>query len=172
MVNSFNLRPLGRDDIEELDSLLSFLPELYPNGDTWLATREQQILEGNAYAVVAELNGEIVAALLGKDKGDKGFKISTLYVQESYRGQGIGKALLRAALRDNLLIIRERGAYITVPVNENYHSLDSLLVTQGFSLSLSLSLSIKKTDTVLVAMSWSTVPNIQNRVINRSSVHK
>ena len=98
-----NLRPAEPADIE---SLLDLLEALFTIEQDFTPDRERQrrglekLLEARgAYAVVAEYEGEIIGmatiqTLISTAEGGPAGVIEDLVVSESYRGRGIGQAIM------------------------------------------------------------------------------
>ena len=95
------IRPFESSDVSELVRLLSVLPELYPGGDQWLQRRLAACLAGQASCIVVEdyMTHSLCAAAIVTPKSSRCLKLSTFYVAQEYRLQGIGTLLLRTLIR-------------------------------------------------------------------------
>ena len=95
------IRPFKSSDKSELIRLLSVLPELYPGGDQWLQRRLTDSLAGQARCIVVEdyMTRSLCAVAIVTPKSSTSLKLSTFYVAQEYRLQGIGTLLLHALMR-------------------------------------------------------------------------
>lgn len=91
------LRPYSQDDLADVVALLRDLPELYPDGDRWLAGRLADVLDGRARATVAVAGRLPVGITIETPKGEAQVKLSTLLVTPLARGRGVGSLLMSAA---------------------------------------------------------------------------
>lgn len=88
------LRRATLNDAKEIARLES---EIFKSG--WTLENVENMLKGDSYAVVEEVNGEIIAYAsyyIHIDEGD----INNVAVTANYRKQGIGKSLVNALLQD------------------------------------------------------------------------
>lgn len=88
------LRRATLNDAKEIARLES---EIFKSG--WTLENVENMLKGDSYAVVEEVNGEIIgyaSYYIHIDEGD----INNVAVTANYRKQGIGKSLVNALLQD------------------------------------------------------------------------
>jgi GNAT superfamily N-acetyltransferase len=101
VVDSALLCPYTRrfrsSDRPAVTSLLSVLPRLYPGGSEWLQRRLTDSLNGRAECIVVQdINSlEIAGVAIVTPKTAGSLKLSTFYVTEEYRSQGLGSLLLK-----------------------------------------------------------------------------
>jgi GNAT superfamily N-acetyltransferase len=88
-------KSVGRTEIRHIQSLLWFLPSVYPGGDSWLANRLADVIAGKAYCSIGGVGGRLGGVLIETPKGRRHSKISTFYVHPCLRRLGIGSHLLR-----------------------------------------------------------------------------
>ena len=114
-------------DRPQLRRLLAFLPEFYPGATDWLEWRLDK-LENHEFGscVVVSCGQELVAVLIETPTGPRELRLHTFYVDERFRGQGIGTGLLACAQRH-----WPRRTYITVS-DERDEELRPILEQQGF----------------------------------------
>lgn len=129
------LRPYARSDRSQITDLLRFLPLLYPDADTWLQRRLADVEGGIARCTVGTLPGGCapIGLTIETPKSAKSLKLSTVYVREQYRGNGVGAALLRHAHRQ-WIAARLEAVHVTVD-SERRHLLEPLLRSNGFDLT-------------------------------------
>jgi ribosomal protein S18 acetylase RimI-like enzyme len=77
-----------------VSSLLCELPFLYPRGDEWLTRRLMDVCRGRAICHLAVRNGDLLGVAIETPKGSRGWKLSTLLVDERSRRQGVGQKLV------------------------------------------------------------------------------
>lgn len=77
------------------------LPQNYFDSQTLEAAVETwtRILNKPDSIVLVWQEGDAVAGVTGINRGEKEWELASLYVDENHQGRGIGKALLREALR-------------------------------------------------------------------------
>lgn len=124
----FSIRPLKQNDIADIMQLhreLGWNPAFKADGSTLKQRLEALITEENALLLVAELKGKVVGYIHGKMVtyllfAGREMLVSELFVMESVRGRGVGKALLSAieseavtqkCFRISVLNSRERESY-------------------------------------------------------------
>jgi len=119
------LRPSDIADIMQLHRELGWNPAFKADGSTLKQRLESLITEENALLLVAELKGKVVGYIHGKIVtyllfAGREMLVSELFVMESARGQGVGKALLgtieseavsQKCFRISVLNSRERESY-------------------------------------------------------------
>ena len=125
---SITIRPLKPSDIANIMQLhreLGWNPAFKADGSTLKQRLESLITEENALLLVAELKGKVVGYIHGKIVtyllfAGREMLVSELFVMESARGQGVGKALLgtieseavsQKCFRISVLNSRERESY-------------------------------------------------------------
>jgi ribosomal protein S18 acetylase RimI-like enzyme len=134
ITTSARLRSYTTSDLPAVVRMLGpVLARFYPEGDAWLARRLGDVSHGRAGCIVATVGQEIVGAVIVTPKTATKVKISTLYVDPSARGNGIGERLLEQALAE-LSKESPKQIYITVP-HVMTGSLEPTLKTNGFSWS-------------------------------------
>lgn len=125
---TLKIRPLRPDDIGAVMALhreLGWNPAFRADGSTLKQRLESLITEENALLLVAELGGEVVGYIHGKIvtyllfAGREMF-VSELFVMDTARGKGIGRALMHSieteaikqkCFRISVLNMRERESY-------------------------------------------------------------
>jgi len=122
------IRPLKPNDIADIMQLhreLGWNPAFKADGSTLKQRLEALITEESALLLVAELKGKVVGYIHGKTVtyllfAGREMLVSELFVMESVRGHGVGKALLSAieseavtqkCFRISVLNSRERESY-------------------------------------------------------------
>jgi predicted N-acetyltransferase YhbS len=119
------LRPSDIADIMQLHRELGWNPAFKADGSTLKQRLEALITEENALLLVAERKSKVVGYIHGKIVtyllfAGREMLVSELFVMESVRGQGVGKALLSAieaeavsqkCFRISVLNSRERESY-------------------------------------------------------------
>jgi predicted N-acetyltransferase YhbS len=125
---NISIRPLRPSDIANVMQLhreLGWNPAFRADGSTLKQRLEALITEENALLLVAELNGKVVGYIHGEIVtyllfAGREMLVSELFVMESTRGRGVGKALLSAieseavnqkCFRISVLNSRERESY-------------------------------------------------------------
>lgn len=125
---NITIRPLRPSDIANIMQLhreLGWNPAFKADGSTLKQRLESLITEENALLLVAELKGKVVGYIHGKIVtyllfAGREMLVSELFVMESARGQGVGKALLgtieseavsQKCFRISVLNSRERESY-------------------------------------------------------------
>jgi len=125
---SITIRPLRPSDIADIMQLhreLGWNPAFKADGSTLKQRLESLITEENALLLVGELKGKVVGYIHGKIVtyllfAGREMLVSELFVMESARGQGVGKALLgtieseavsQKCFRISVLNSRERESY-------------------------------------------------------------
>jgi ribosomal protein S18 acetylase RimI-like enzyme len=125
---NISIRPLRPSDIANVMQLhreLGWNPAFRADGSTLKQRLEALITEENALLLVAELNGKVVGYIHGEIVtyllfAGREMLVSELFVMESARGRGVGKALLSAieseavnqkCFRISVLNSRERESY-------------------------------------------------------------
>jgi ribosomal protein S18 acetylase RimI-like enzyme len=130
--SSFYLRPYCRADKAQVVHLLRALPQLYPDGRTWLDTRLSDVLDGKARCTLIVTASRVIGVTIETPKGYRDVKLSTICVDPTFRRRGIGLMLMaeshRRWLRDGI----DR-AYITAD-HRVVNSLYPLLARFGFYL--------------------------------------
>jgi len=119
------LRPSDIADIMQLHRELGWNPAFKADGSTLKQRLEALITGESALLLVAELKGKVVGYIHGEIVtyllfAGREMLVSELFVMESVRGQGVGKALLSAieteavsqkCFRISVLNSRERESY-------------------------------------------------------------
>lgn len=88
---------LRRATLNDAKEIARLEREIFESG--WTLENVEDMLKGDSYAVVEDLNGEIIgyaSYYIHIDEGD----INNIAVAEKYRKQGVGKALVTALLQD------------------------------------------------------------------------
>jgi ribosomal protein S18 acetylase RimI-like enzyme len=93
------VRSYRRSDRESLVARLGpVISALYPAGDIWLARRLNDVESGSARCSIVTWSGsELLGAAIETPKEKGRLKLSTLWVDQTWRGCGLGKHLLLAA---------------------------------------------------------------------------
>lgn len=97
-----------------IQSLLGYLPSLYPKADLWIDKTLQHIESRRSSCFIGHSRGEILGVWIESDKGLRSRKISTIFIDERARGRGLGSSLYDAAY----CAWRRQGldhVYVTVP---------------------------------------------------------
>lgn len=118
-------------ETRDVAKLLEPAVTLYPNGMSWLHHRLRQVLDGDAYCIVAVHNDVICAASILTPKGSKIAKLSTIYVDSESRGLKVG-----SRLTDWTLSLSDRLGYQELYVTVAHHiavPVVALLMRKGFS---------------------------------------
>lgn len=115
-------RPVPRDlrpgDLEQVQSLLAVLPELYPDGDVWLHRRLQDALDGRARCTLVEVDSTVAGVAIETPKAFDRLKLSTFLIADEHRNGGVGGSFIRF-LRDRW--VSERVNQVHVTVAESHH---------------------------------------------------
>lgn len=114
-----------------IESLLDFLPVLYPGGDVWLRRRLDDVAAGRAVGLTVVIDGTLAGVSFGILKPSNHFKISTLFVAPEFRHRGVGRALLDAML-NRAIGLDTTEVYITGATSVR-GELAGLLENVGFS---------------------------------------
>ena len=115
--------------LEDMDDVFRLLNELYKNKIQYDKFKEiyiQKLNDVNSYYIVAVVDEKIVGVLISElqvqlHRSKKRGYIIDLIVDENYRNQGIGKALLENAInyaKDSDCEVVDLSSYIT---NDNAH---------------------------------------------------
>lgn len=129
----FRIRSFSYRDRASVFELLSILPTLYPRGAYWLDRRLDDALCGRARCTLAVNNrGQSIGVTIETPKEPYRLKLSTIYVHPTFRGLGIGRALLdncySAWLREEL-----KQVYVTAALHVS-ETLFPTISQFGFSL--------------------------------------
>jgi GNAT superfamily N-acetyltransferase len=124
------IRSYRVSDREEVRSLLTDFPLLYPNNQEWLDRRLWEAVRGTAICRVAEQDGQLVGVTVLTPKAEGKVKLSTIFVGASARRKGIGTKLLDVARRD-WIARRAEMVWVTV-AHERLPSLCPLLSRHQF----------------------------------------
>ena len=81
-------------DRYQVKKLLSGLPALYPNGDTWLERRLGELQDPGPRCTVVQRGPEIVGVAIETPKPRNRLKLSTLFIATGARREGHGSHLL------------------------------------------------------------------------------
>lgn len=93
------VRPYRGSDHASLTAMLSpTLSSLYPNGCEWLQRRLSEVAPYAARCDVAVVDGTVVGTTIETPKPKRRLKLSTLFVAESWRGLGVGRALVSSLM--------------------------------------------------------------------------
>lgn len=115
--NMFRIRPFSRADKPSIIRLLSILPKLYPGGANWLDQRLDDVIYRKARCQLAVTKwGQPIGVTIETPKEAYRLKLSTIYVHPSFRGLGVGTALL-SNCHANWLREELRRVYVTVDLN-------------------------------------------------------
>ncbi len=129
---TFMVRTIESAELGEVTETLPELQERYPAFSNWIAQKAVDIANERAEAYVASIGGENAGFALVTHKGLGVRKISTLFIRESFRGEGVGPRLLfgviERAARDKV-----EKLYITLS-EELREKLEPLLDQYGFSI--------------------------------------
>jgi len=90
---------------------LSFLPELYPGGHTWLDRRLHEVLDKKARCTIVLFSTVRAGLLIESPKAKGTLKISTIWVDPRFRHYGAGSYVLNQA---RARWIREGMSYVYV----------------------------------------------------------
>lgn len=127
---TFMVRTIESAELGEVTETLPELQERYPAFSDWIAQKAVDITNERAEAYVASIGGENAGFALVTHKGPGVRKISTLFIRESFRGEGVGPRLLfgviERAARDKV-----EKLYITLS-EELREKLEPLLDQYGF----------------------------------------
>src|SRR4051812_30550547 len=113
-----NPRDLIRSDLPRVQSLLSVLPDLYPDGSTWLEQRLNDALAGRARCTLVEADNALAGVAIETPKASDRLKLSTFLIGAEYRNGGVGGSFIRF-LHDRW--VRERVEQVHVTVAEHHH---------------------------------------------------
>lgn len=111
-------RDLRPDDLERVQSLLAVLPELYPDGDTWLQHRLDDALAGRARCTLVEVGNAVAGVAIETPKALDRLKLSTFLIADEYRNGGVGGAFIRFL---HHRWVRERIDQVHVTVAGRHH---------------------------------------------------
>ncbi|OMB93219.1 hypothetical protein A5732_16850 [Mycobacterium colombiense] len=114
-----HVRDLRPKDVERVQALLAVLPQLYPNGDTWLQRRLDGALAGRARCTLVEVDEVLAGVAIETPKAPGRVKLSTFLIAAEYREAGVGSAFIRF-LRDRWVSERLDQVYVTVA--ESHHA--------------------------------------------------
>lgn len=92
--NAVILRPYQGRDRAAVFHLLSFLPNLYPNGHDWLEHRLAGVLKGQARCTLAVAKGVPIGITIETPKSHRRLKLSTIFIHPLFRGIGVGSSLM------------------------------------------------------------------------------
>jgi ribosomal protein S18 acetylase RimI-like enzyme len=96
-----HLRLYQSSDAGEVASLVGpTLDALYPQGRGWLDQKLEDVESGKAVCTLAELNSHLAGLTIETIKSPDRRKLSTIWVNESARGHGVGTQLAHACLHD------------------------------------------------------------------------
>jgi GNAT superfamily N-acetyltransferase len=105
--SNVTLRHYQSRDRSQVLRLLSFLPELYPDGFAWLDRRLTGVVDGKARCTLAVKGEEILGITIETPKGHRSVKLSTIFVHPRFRGMGVGTLLMQGCSerwqRDSIL---------------------------------------------------------------------
>lgn len=94
-IRGIALRSIGRADLDRVRIMLSTMRDSYPDLVAWTDKKLGEGLESaEAFVSVAEIHGQVVGVAISSEKGSGARKLSTLFVQERFRGMSIGSHLL------------------------------------------------------------------------------
>jgi hypothetical protein len=88
------IRRYRRADEGTAVRMLSFLPTLYPNGMLWLQKRLDDVVDGKAQCRLASFLSAPAGIAIKTPQSPGTIKLSTFWVSESFRRQGIARSLL------------------------------------------------------------------------------
>ncbi len=115
-------RPKPRDlilsDLPRVQSLLAVLPELYPQGDTWLERRLDDVLAGRARCTLVEVDNVVAGVAIETPKAFDRLKLSTFLIADEYRNGGVGGSLIRFLYGR---WVRDAVGQVHVTVAERHH---------------------------------------------------
>jgi hypothetical protein len=131
-----SIRPFYSRDWRSVQSLLCFLPTLYPSAYTWLDGRLTDVINGKATCTVLTHSNTVLGITIETPKGLRRVKLSTIYVHPSVRGKYWGTRLLLTSIR-NWVANGIDESVVTVD-SSRYHSLESVLSKNGFQSVTSL----------------------------------
>ena len=95
----FVFRPYRSNERQGVYQLLSILPSIYPGGAKWLKRRLEDSTRSRATCTLATYGPRPVGITIETPKDCRKLKLSTLYVDPSFRGCGIGTSLLSLCVR-------------------------------------------------------------------------
>ena len=81
-------------DRDPVTAALTFLPQLYPEGDKWLERRLIDVESRRAQCWIVRVDSRIAAVAIETPKQPWRTKLSTFWVAPSFRRMGIGRSLL------------------------------------------------------------------------------
>ncbi len=123
---SLVVRAARQDDADALAELMAPIAHLYPNFDAWRARAL-----GEKMCFVVELGDKIVGVSVWSPKDKRVVKLSTFFVSDDSRGQGIGPHLLYHQLR---LWVADRYAKVVVTLSEQMKYLLPFFIGYGFRI--------------------------------------
>ncbi|NHA68637.1 GNAT family N-acetyltransferase [Phycicoccus flavus] len=121
---------VGSEATEVMRLLSESIGSLYPEGEAWLRKRLRDVSDGKALCKVVRTHDALSGVAIVTPKRSSAVKLSTLFVAEDSRGQGLGSALL-----DDVLIDLEVAGVNEVYVTVAHHLSDTLgrvLLPRGF----------------------------------------
>ncbi|QZT57122.1 GNAT family N-acetyltransferase [Mycolicibacterium austroafricanum] len=89
------VRDLRPEDLPAVRSLLTVLPELYPQGETWLHHRLEDALAGRARCTLAEVGNAVAGVAIETPKAFGRLKLSTFLIADEHRNSGVGGTFIR-----------------------------------------------------------------------------
>lgn len=132
-MSKFELRDYRATDREAVRRALAFLPKLYPGGDAWLERRLDDVEALTAMCKVVLVQSTIAGMTIQTPKGGAVCKLSTIFVAEEFRGNGVGPRLLADALGTSRCLGLDH-IYVTVASHKSTE-LAPLLIEHGFRLA-------------------------------------
>jgi N-acetylglutamate synthase-like GNAT family acetyltransferase len=91
------VRPARDDDAAAIKELLAPVEDLYPNFDAWLG---KTLRDADARVALGVVGGDIAGIAVWKQKDRRVVKLSTFFVAEGYRQEGLGPHLLFHQIRE------------------------------------------------------------------------
>ena len=100
----YEIKPLIREEAEELDN------KFYEYHDQMAVVRDGAPDNEDFVLKIVDEDGKIIAGLIGEFCNWEQMEIGTLWVDERYRGQGLGSLLLNEAER----MAKQKGCYLSI----------------------------------------------------------
>ncbi|NWJ70759.1 hypothetical protein HX744_09535 [Pseudonocardia sp. ICBG1122] len=124
------LRSFTEADRDRVLRLLTVLPLLYPGGADWLVRRLDEVRSGGPVCTLIELSGNLAGVSIETPKSLSSIKLSTFFIDDRFRRQGLGLFLARS-LVNRWRAIGVNFSYVTV-AHTRSEALLSCLGAVGF----------------------------------------
>ena len=129
---TFVVRTIESSELADVTGTLPELEQRYPNFSDWVSQKAVDIANGRAEAYVASIGGENAGFAFVTHKEPGVSKISTLFIKEGFRGEGVAPRLLFGVIEKAARDTVEK-LYITLS-EELRDKLEPLLDQYGFSV--------------------------------------